>query len=215
MNTSTDQLDALDREILITLTQHVPLLEVSQARLVWWRNHESAKPAATRLARLRQLGWLDHYRLDLKWPLLRYQPEFAWNPGDEAPIIRNLRNWARKAEASGMVIASDVYVASAFTANAYGVSHRGRIQADQFTELLAWGQVYVRKCKVHSDAGKRWNAEGIFNFDTKSGRLPQHISYGFNATSEPLICLLAHSSQKSLVALHEQCLEQSRPYEMW
>lgn len=215
MSTSTDRLNALDREILTTLTQRVPLLDVSQARLVWWRNHESTKPAASQLARLCRLGWLDHYHLDLKWPLLRYQPEFAWNPGDEAPIVRKLRNFARNAETSGMVITSDVYVASAFTANAYGISHRGQIQADEFTELLAWAQVYVRKCKMHSDAGRRWNAEGIFNFDAKSSRLPQHVSYGVTATSKPLICLLAHSSQKSLLALHEQCLEQSLPYEMW
>ena len=215
MSTSADKLSALDREILITLTQRVPLLEVSQARLIWWRNHSSAKPAATRLARLCQSGWLDHYHLDLRFPRLRYHPEFTWMPGEAAPNIRQLRSFARQAEASGMVITGDVYAASAFTANAYGATHRGQIQADEFTQLLAWGQVYVRKSMKHPDAAKRWKAENIFEFDAKTSRLPQHASYGVDATFKTLICLLAHSSQKSLVAFHEQCAEQSRPYEMW
>gem|GEM_PF-3823574 len=206
-----------DREydLLDTLARRIPLLDAAHIRRIWWPKLAAHRQVSRQLSKLADSGFLDHYRLEVRWPVKRRQAWVCWKPGEPEPDFRALRAIARPNRMAGGLQESVMYLASRQTANLFGVDHLGRLQPDQFTELLAWGELYVslhRRCgemifhRNSADDRRRANS---------GGNLPAHLRSRSHSGEETVFGLLAHGSLTGLLALHAHCRDLALPYLLW
>ena len=201
--------------VLQTLTERVPMLERSQIDCILKLQPLSNATIRRTRHKLVQDGWLERYSLLVSTFEEAHAPMFYWKPHDSCPDFERLRETARSQLGAQTTLMRQVYMASRFTANLYGVDYQGAVLTQRCAEWLRWAQVYIRKVVQHGPADHSWEPDGLFEQTgsrDRSNIAAARISGPHSVTS---IALLTHCSVRQLHLLHQQCGQTSRSLELW
>lgn len=165
--------------------------------------------------KLVQDGWLERYSLLVSTFEEARAPMFHWEPQGVCPDFDRLRKTVRRQLSSQTTSMRQVYIASRFTANLYGVDYQGAVLTRRCAEWLRWAQVYIRKVVQHGPADNSWEPDGLFEQTGRRDRSNIAAARTSGPHSFTLIALLTHCSVRQLHLLHQQCRQTSRSLELW
>lgn len=205
-----------DEEILTPLCFSVRLFCLQQIARTWW----ASKPREVRRARQRmhdlvEMGWV-RSSIVLARPLLDLAaPVFEWQPGMAGPdfvvISRTLqRRWkvpARKVE---------VFVASQKAATVLGGASLGLVKhLCQATHDLHVSEVFLFYRKNRPEFADSWVGEDCMISECHAAKRPDAFLRSEDRTVLRVVEFGGAYKPERVKALHEHCLNQNHPYEIW
>lgn len=207
-------IDAIDFELLQSLTICVPLLSKRQAILYLKQLGQVGTAPRDRLEHLQRVGWIQKFRCVSGGPLLPTGPRVAWHPGDPMPLLSRHRKRARQQDEIVGPREIEFYVASRFTANLFGVPYRSASSNDVVSKWWLWGCVFRHLIDERVEIVFTGDSETASS-TTSHGKLPEHLKVTTQDATRQIHGLLFFSSLLQLVSLHCYCKEQSIPYYLW
>ncbi len=205
-----------DEEILVPLCFKVRFFSLEQIARTWWTDKaREIRRARQRLLMLADDGWIKPTTV-LARPLLDLaEPIFQWQPGmagaDFIAISRALRRrWkmpARKVE---------VFLASQKAAAVLGGTALGLVKhLCQATHDLHVSEVFLFYLQNRPELATLWVGEDTVVADSAGAKRPDALLRGEHGKVLRVVEFGGAYKPNRVQALHEHCLEQNHPYEIW
>lgn len=203
-----------DRAILEALTVKVRLFSLDQVAGAWWdRTATGAANARRRLARLRQMGLVEPWRVNAHPLLSLDSPVASWSPGDPVPdpwqvAYRLQSRWQEAPKQTA------VWVASKRAINQFGGAGRRLMHPLQATHDLHVSGIYLRLLASNRELAEAWVGEDELGHN-RGGKLHDAVIQDPEGETRLVIEFGGSYPAERVERVHEHCLREMVPYQLW
>jgi len=200
-------------DLLETLTRRVPLISVTQLKVLWQISSRDRRVLGRRLSRLHAAGLLDVHTINAQ-VLNPAGPLFAWRPGGDEPDAvalahRSQTRWQFPAAPT------TVCVASRLTANLFGSTSTGLPKLDHRHHDLLLAAAYVFYRLRRPKEATMWVGEHAL---PKAGfRIKDPDAFLIDSQNQVLRVIESAGRYRpcQIESFHEHCADEGLPYELW